>query len=111
MPEEMSFSMGELAWSSFGNTLRKITNYISYPIDDLILDNYIEGYDKFGCSLKLISIGCHKGTLNCGHYFAICRHSNNNWYKYDDDTVSQIDIYNNESIFKDGYILIYEKND
>ncbi len=25
MPEEMSFSMGELAWMTFGNTLRKIT--------------------------------------------------------------------------------------
>ena len=25
MPEEMSFSMGELAWMTFGNTLRKVT--------------------------------------------------------------------------------------
>jgi site-specific DNA-methyltransferase (adenine-specific) len=25
MPEDLSFSMGELAWMTFGNTLRKIT--------------------------------------------------------------------------------------
>lgn len=90
--------------------LYKSNNIITFPIDDLDLTAYSEGYDRLDCKLKLISVGCHKGSLNGGHYFAICRHRNSTWYKYDDDTVSEFDIKKNiNNLFKDGYILIYEK--
>ena len=83
---------------------------VSFPIDDLDLTSYSEGYDKIRCKLKLISIGCHRGILNGGHYYSICRHYNNKWYKYDDDDVSEFILESNKNIiFKDGYILIYEK--
>ena len=83
---------------------------ISFPFDDLDLSSYSEGYDTIDCELKLISIGCHRGGLNGGHYFAICKHTNEKWYKYDDDEVKEFDIEKNKnSLFKDGYILIYQK--
>lgn len=88
----------------------KSNNSITFPIDDLDLSTYCEGYDKIVCNLKLISIGCHIGSLDGGHYFAVCRRENNNWYKYDDETVSEYSISSN-NIFKEGYILIYEKID
>jgi ubiquitin C-terminal hydrolase len=44
--------------------LYKSNNIISFPIDNLDLSSYSEGYDSFGSSLKLISIGCHEGGLN-----------------------------------------------
>jgi ubiquitin carboxyl-terminal hydrolase 8 len=92
-----------------GNLL-KSNNIITFPIDDLDLTSYSEGYDGIDCRLKLISVGCHRGSLNGGHYFAICRHRNNRWYKYDDDTVSDFDISRNiNNLFRDGYILIYQK--
>jgi ubiquitin C-terminal hydrolase len=93
-------------------TLIKSNNLISFPIDDLDMSTYAEGYDIMDCNMKLISIGCHTGNLNGGHYFAICRHKNENWYKYDDDIVSEfpINTYKN-TLFRDGYILIYEKNE
>jgi hypothetical protein len=90
----------------------KIHNIISYPIDDLDLSYYCDGYDKINCILKLISIGCHVGGLNGGHYFSICRHKNEKWYKYDDESVSEFNINTDKNIlFKNGYILIYEKID
>jgi ubiquitin C-terminal hydrolase len=88
----------------------KTNNIISFPIDDLDLSCYADGYDKIRCMLKLISIGCHVGALNGGHYFSICRHKNQKWYKFDDDDVSEFDVVSNKNnLFKDGYILIYEK--
>jgi ubiquitin C-terminal hydrolase len=93
----------------FTNTLNKLTDCISFPIDNLELDNYVEGYEKNGFYMRLISIGCHRGLLNGGHYYAICRNSNNLWYKYDDETVSPMNIENISNLFKDVYILIYEK--
>jgi len=96
----------------YKNNLSKLNNSISFPIEDLNLSQYCEGYDSIDCNLKLISIGCHKGALNGGHYFSLCRHINDNWYKYDDDNVSEININNEKNdLFKDGYILIYEKNE
>lgn len=90
----------------------KAKNIISFPIDDLDLSCYADGYDKISCMLKLISIGCHVGGLGGGHYFSICRHKNEKWYKYDDDTVSEFNIKTDKNrLFRDGYILIYEKID
>ena len=90
----------------------KAKNIISFPIDDLDLSSYADGYDKISCMLKLRSVGCHIGGLGGGHYFSICRHKNEKWYKYDDDTVSEFNIKTDKNrLFRDGYILIYEKID
>lgn len=92
--------------------LSKSNNIITFPIDNLDLTAYAEGYDGFDCNMRLISVGCHRGGLNGGHYFAICRHINKNWYKYDDDEVTQFNIHRDiNSLFRDGYMLIYEKLD
>jgi ubiquitin C-terminal hydrolase len=92
-----------------GNLL-KSNNMISFPIDNLDLSSYSEGYDTLECNLRLISIGCHRGVLNGGHYYAICRAKNDLWYKCDDQEVEEYSIESNKNnLFKDGYILIYEK--
>ena len=97
-------------YNTNNGNLSKSNNIITFPIDDLDLSLYAEGYDSLGCTMKLISVGCHFGGLNGGHYYAICRHRNKAWYKYDDDTVTEFNINNHKnSLFKNGYILIYEK--
>lgn len=94
----------------FKNNLSKTHGMITFPINNLDLSQYCEGYDKFNCKLNLISIGCHVGGLNGGHYYAICRHKNTNWYEYDDHTVTEFDIVKEKNrLFQHGYILIYEK--
>ena len=96
----------------YKNNLRKSDNYISFPIDDLDLTSYSEGYDKLSCSLRLMTIGCHTGSLNGGHYFSICRFIDNKWYKYNDETVTEFNLnLNKKSLFRDSYILIYERID
>jgi len=96
----------------YGDNLNKNNNSISFPINNLDLSHYCNGYDSYSCNMRLLSIGCHIGSLNGGHYYAVCRHINGNWYKYDDNHVSSFDISENRaSLFKTGYILIYEKID
>jgi len=92
-----------------GNLL-KSNNIISFPIDNLDLSSYSEGYETLECNLRLISIGCHQGMLNGGHYYAICRNNNDTWYKCDDQDIEEYSIESNKNnLFKEGYILIYEK--
>lgn len=94
----------------YSENLKKLNSSISFPIENLDLTPYCDGYDSITCDMKLISVGCHIGNINGGHYYAVCRHTNNNWYKYDDTTVSEYDInLNCGDLFKNGYILIYEK--
>lgn len=98
----------------YNNHHKKANNMISFPIDNLNLTAYAEGYDNMECTLRLMSIGCHRGILHGGHYYAVCRHSDNKWYNFDDDTVTEIDINENrhkKTLFKDAYILVYERID
>ena len=91
-------------------SLLKSNNNITFPIEDLDISLYSEGYDSINCNLRLISIGCHSGDLEGGHYFSICRHLNEKWYKYNDEHVVEININSSKEIlYKYGYILIYEK--
>ena len=54
---------------------------------------------------KLVSIGCHVGTFNSGHYFSLCKQSNNKWFVIDDLDVKEVD--NPELGY--GYVYFYEK--
>jgi len=95
-----------------GNSL-KASNLVTFPVDNLDLTHFAEGYDTFSCNMRLISVGCHSGSgLNGGHYYAVSRHINSKWYKYNDDNVSEFNIEKDVNIlFKNGYVLIYERLD
>jgi ubiquitin C-terminal hydrolase len=92
-----------------GNLI-KSNNIISFPLDNLDLSSYSEGYETINSNLKLVSIGCHIGALHGGHYYAICRTHEDKWIKYDDDDVKEFPMEQHKmEVFKYGYILIYEK--
>jgi ubiquitin C-terminal hydrolase len=99
-------------YKSIGNQLVKSNSPISYPIENLDISPFSEGYDSIDCSMKLICIGCHEGALNGGHYYSICRDNNDKWFKFDDETTYEYSLIDNKiDIFKSGYILIYSKKD
>lgn len=81
-------------------------NYASVGIEEeLDLDEYCL-YDM-ECRYKLVSLGCHSGTHNNGHYYAMCRHMDGKCYMYDDDEVKQIERLPAAS--QNYYVLVYEK--
>jgi len=90
--------------------LHKKSGRVYFPLENLNLYHYTEGYDKYEANMNLIGIGCHQGGLNSGHYYSICRHTNEKWYMYNDEDVHEINIEREkENIYTTGYILVYEK--
>lgn len=88
----------------FDSNLKKINN----PIDvNETLDLSAYTMNKKNRQYSLVSIGCHCGSMNNGHYFAICRQPNNKWAIYDDDSIRYIDDY--KSVASNlYYVLFYE---
>ena len=91
--------------------LLKSNGAVTFPIDDLNLSKYCEGYDSLNCTMRLISIGCHIGGIGGGHYYAVCRNiRNNKWTCFNDELINDFDMDQyKEILFKHAYILIYEK--
>jgi len=85
---------------------KKINNIIDFPLFNLNLTKYVNGYDKYDSIYNIYGIIYHHGNLNFGHYTACCKNKmNNKWYLFDDENVSEC-----KSIrIQDAYILFYEK--
>lgn len=73
----------------FHNVHSKNNSNVNFPLE-LNLEDYCIGYDKHQPYYDLYAIGNHTGGLHGGHYFAICKNINNNWYVYNDNQVHEI---------------------
>lgn len=90
----------------FNNNMRKINKLIDFPIDNLDLNKYCEGYDNDNF-YELYGISNHSGKTFGGHYYAYCRNKNGKWYNYNDNSVTEI---SKENIVTSGaYCLFYRK--
>ena len=90
---------------TFGNNAKKNTKVV-FPII-LNIDKYLL---KLGNSTpknyQLMAISNHYGNANNGHYISICKRGNR-WYKYDDETVSEVSVEN--IITSNAYMLFYQQ--
>ena len=80
-------------------------------VEFLDLTNYIQYYNT-GCKYKLIGVITHIGESSMsGHFISYCRDPiNENWYKYNDAIVSEVNNFQNEVInFAMPYLLFYQK--
>ena len=84
----------------------KNNTFISYPIDNFDIREYIEGPEKNKAIYELYGVIEHYGTLNQGHYKAICK-NDGNWISYND---SLIDIVKSP-VTKNAYVLFYKMKD
>jgi ubiquitin C-terminal hydrolase len=87
---------------------RKIGGLVDFPLYDLNLEAFVNGYDKDDSIYDLYAVCNHIGQLNFGHYNAYCKNSlNNKWYCFNDEHIREIKI---ESIVSEhAYILFYKK--
>ena len=89
--------------------LEKNSVLIEFPIEELDLQNYCIGYDKYKSKYNLIAICNHSGSLGGGHYYAYCRNGSGKWYNFNDARVNEIDI--SDIITPNAYCLFYQKID
>lgn len=111
-------------FSHFDN--HKINTEIDFPLENLILDNYVVAkkvnsnssvkneYDKEKDEIKhehvydLFAIANHYGNLSGGHYIAVAKNSENlEWYQFNDSNVVKLKEINKSS----AYLLFYRKRD
>lgn len=91
----------------------KIDTFISFPIDELDLKEYItkdnnnQSENNSSTKYELVAVSNHTGSLISGHYVTCAKNNQNQkWYKFDDGFVRE--LYNeNDFVTKNAYILIY----
>ena len=93
--------------SGFFNFLEgdKNETFVSFPIKNLDLSNYIEGPEKNRSIYDLYAVINHKSLFGYNHFTAFCR-NNKKWIEYDDHKINY-DIKN--PVTNEAYILFYIK--
>jgi ubiquitin C-terminal hydrolase len=85
----------------------KKNNFIEFPIH-LDLDQHVVDYNNYGKDYKLSGLCIQDGSLNGGHYYAMCYNElDKQWRKYNDTYVSDVD----ESVLlkQKPYCLFYRR--
>ena len=81
-------------------------------LENLNIKDYIDkdSEHKDEYNYNLFGIACHAGDFNFGHYFALIKLNDKDWYDFND---SKVKYYGNNidksSIFSYAYILFYKK--
>ena len=92
------------------NNNKKINNFIDFPLTDLDLNKYIKSEEKVP-KYDLFGVINHFGSLDYGHYTALClNYHDNNWYEYNDRLVKKIKKgkEKDKAVNKNAYILFYK---
>jgi ubiquitin carboxyl-terminal hydrolase 8 len=92
----------------FNNKAQKNQIFISFPIDELDLSDYVIGYKKNSYKYELYGVCNHSGGVMGGHYTAYVKNANGKWYHFNDTSVSEVGRI--ESIISPkAYVLFYRK--
>ena len=90
-----------------GDNYQKNSESVDFPLEDLDMGKYICGPDKDHSKYDLFAISQHYGGTGGGHYTAVCKNIDGNWYDYNDASCyksSTKGIVNNSA-----YVLFYRK--
>jgi ubiquitin carboxyl-terminal hydrolase 4/11/15 len=88
----------------------RLDNLVDFPIDNLDLRDFVIGPVEHPPIYDLYAVSNHFGGMGGGHYTAFGRHRDDNqWYRYDDSSVSQAN--RNEIVSRAAYVLFYKRKD
>ena len=98
-----------ICFSRFSKELlqwEKNDEYIEFPIKNFNMKDLMIGPDKDHSIYDLFAVSQHYGETGGGHYTAICQNGNN-WYKYDDATVTK--TIPKAAVSSAAYVLFYRR--
>ncbi|XP_026666636.1 ubiquitin carboxyl-terminal hydrolase 8-like isoform X2 [Ceratina calcarata] len=98
-----------------GGWLEKRNTAVDFPLTDFNLKQYLvtDGNSITitnirNYSYSLYAMSNHYGTMEGGHYTAFCKNAaQNKWYKYDDQTVTEVTASQVKSQNTNAYLLFY----
>ena len=87
----------------------KINTEVNFPIRGLNLKDYVvDENDKIEKIYDLTGIMYHSGTLQYGHYYAVCYNIKlKRWFLFNDDKVNE--MKESDIAIKDAYVLFYRR--
>ena len=85
----------------------KNNKYVDFPLNNLNLNEFVCGFNKKNNNYECFAICQHYGEMEGGHYTAICKNLNKNWYNYDDEDCYLCDEKNINS--SQAYIIFFRK--
>jgi len=87
---------------------KKLNHYIDFP-EHLDMEGYCMNIHKDQLHYRLSGICIHSGSLNGGHYYAMCKnYKTNEWNIHNDTSVSSTSI---ENVLKESpYCLFYTRH-
>jgi ubiquitin carboxyl-terminal hydrolase 8 len=92
----------------FNSDTRKNQTFVSFPLENLNLQEYVIGYKKESYIYDLYGISNHSGVSQGGHYTAFVKNANGKWYHFNDQFVNEVTNLN-ELITPKAYCLFYRK--
>lgn len=96
-----------------GILIEKNNKFIDFPIKDLDITKFIskDKQDTNNYIYDLYAINQHSGSIESGHYWSSCKNLDNEWYNFNDNSISKYNKVNlNKSIINnDAYILFYQR--
>ena len=81
--------------------------FIDFPIENLDMGKFICGPDKEYSKYDLFAVSQHYGGTGGGHYTAVCKNIDGNWYSYNDSSVSGTNAQSGVS--SAAYVLFYRR--
>jgi len=91
----------------YDNHLQKKKNIIDFPVTNLNMWKYCNGYNNNKYIYDLYAISNHSGGTQGGHYWSYCKNKDGAWYNFNDEDVSPIE--ESELIDSNAYCLFYKK--
>ena len=107
LPKIMCISLTR--FKKYGNDYEKNDKFVNFPLNDLNMNKYMVSKNKNNYIYDIFAVNEHYGSKDGGHYTAICKNYDGNWYSYDDSNCSQAS--KNEVCTKNAYILFYRRRD
>jgi ubiquitin C-terminal hydrolase len=111
LPPVLIIQLKRFTYDSYSND--KIDTFISFPLDELDLSEYIvkddskKLEDNSSTKYYLVAISNHTGSLTCGHYTTYAKnHQDGKWYSFDDRLVRKLES-DKDVVTKNAYILVY----
>jgi ubiquitin C-terminal hydrolase len=83
----------------------KITSLIDFPLENLDLSKYVQGYNPHQYVYDLYGVCNHSGGVMGGHYTAFVKNSEQQWMHYNDTSVSPV----SQIVTPMAYCLFYRK--
>ena len=96
-------------FSNNGGYYGKNEELIDFPLENLDMEKYIceNAPDRQYSKYDLFAVSQHYGSTGGGHYTAICKNIDGNWYNYNDSSVSKASP--EQVVSSSAYVLFYRR--